>query len=114
MSQERRRKLLEWASNAGAVIVEDDYDGEFRYGDKPVPALAAASPGRVVYVGTFSKVLMPSLRLGYIVVPDALLDAVVAAKSIAANRTPSLEQAAACDFITSGEFLRHVRRMRML
>jgi GntR family transcriptional regulator/MocR family aminotransferase len=114
MSDERRRALVAWATRVGGWILEDDYDGEFRYAGKPLPSLASMSPDRVVYVGTFSKVLAPSLRLGYIVVPDALVDAVLAAKAIAANRTATLEQAVTSDFIASGQFLRHVRRMRVL
>jgi GntR family transcriptional regulator/MocR family aminotransferase len=114
MSDARRRDLVAWATRAGAWILEDDYDGEFRYTGTPVPALASLSPGCVVYAGTFSKVLSPSLRLGYLVVPDALVDAVVATKAIVANHTAIFEQAVICDFITSGQFQRHVRRMRVL
>ena len=114
MSDALRRDLVAWAPRADAWILEDDYDGEFRYTGTPVPALASLSPERVVYAGTFSKVLSPSLRLGYLVVPDALVDAVAATKAIVANHTAIFEQAVVCDFITSGQFQRHVRRMRVL
>lgn len=83
MSHERRQALVGWARRRNAWIVEDDYDGEFRYAGSPLPALASIEPSRVIYVGTFSKVLSPSLRLGYVVAPDALMDVLLAEKACA-------------------------------
>lgn len=114
LSLSRRTALIAWARAVDGWIIEDDYDGEFRYTGKPLPALAASAPERVLYVGTFSKVFAPSLRLGYVVAPERMVDAVLAAKTIFAARTPTLEQAALGDFIESGAFSRHIRRMRNL
>jgi GntR family transcriptional regulator/MocR family aminotransferase len=115
MSPRRRTALLEWARTAGAWVVEDDYDSEFRYVGRPLAALQGEDPdGRVVYCGTFSKVLTPALRLGYLVVPRQLAELFLAAKVRADLRTPPLEQAVLADFIAGGHFARHVRRMRVL
>jgi GntR family transcriptional regulator/MocR family aminotransferase len=115
MSPRRRVALFEWARRAGAWIVEDDYDSEFRYVGRPLAALQGEDPdGRVVYCGTFSKVLTPALRLGYLVVPRPLCDVFLAAKVRADLRSPPLEQAVLADFIAGGHFARHVRRMRVL
>ena len=111
----RRLELLRWASGAGAWIVEDDYDGEYRYGGRPLEALQGLDTGgRVVYVGTFSKVLFPALRLGYLVVPPDLVDAFVAARELSDRGSPVIEQSVLADFIAEGNFARHVRRMRAL
>jgi len=113
MSLGRRLELLEWARTAGAWIVEDDYDSEYRYERRPVPSLQGLDRSdRVLFVGTFSKVLFPSLRLGYLVVPRDLVDRVTALKSVTNRHAPLLDQAVLCDFITEGHFGRHVRRMR--
>jgi GntR family transcriptional regulator/MocR family aminotransferase len=113
MSLGRRLAVLEWARSNGAVIFEDDYDSEYRYSGRPVPALQGLDRhGSVVFAGTFSKVLFPSLRLGYLVVPRDLVDAVAAAQSVTNRHAPLLEQAILTDFITAGHFGRHVRRMR--
>jgi GntR family transcriptional regulator/MocR family aminotransferase len=113
MSLPRRLALLEWARQAGAMIFEDDYDGEFRYSGRPVPALQGLDRhGLVLYSGSFSKVLFPSIRLGYLVVPLDLMDAFAAAKSVTSRHAGVPEQAVLCDFITEGHFGRHVRRMR--
>lgn len=116
LSPDRRAALLDWARRADAWIFEDDYDSEFRYAGRPLPALQGESDAadRVIYCGTFSKVLSPSIRLAYVVVPPALLDAFVAAKAFADIQCPALEQAVLADFITQGHFARHIRRTRVL
>ena len=113
MSLARRLQLLEWARQSGAVILEDDYDSEYRYAGRPIPALQGLDrTGLVLYTGTFSKVLFPSLRLGYMVVPSHLVERFQAAKSITDRHAPLLEQAVLREFMTEGHFGRHVRRMR--
>jgi GntR family transcriptional regulator / MocR family aminotransferase len=113
MSLSRRLQLLEWAANSGALIFEDDYDSEYRYSGRPVRALQGLDrAGSVLFAGSFSKVLFPSLRLGYLVIPPDLLDYFAAAKSITTRHAQLLDQAVLCDFITEGHFGRHVRRMR--
>jgi GntR family transcriptional regulator/MocR family aminotransferase len=113
MSLARRLQLLEWARMSGAMILEDDYDGEYRYQGRPVPSLQGLDRhGLVMYTGSFSKVLFPSLRLGYLVLPPHLADRVSAILSVTSRHAPLLEQAALCDFITEGHFGRHLRRMR--
>jgi GntR family transcriptional regulator/MocR family aminotransferase len=115
MDAERRLALLRWAEESGAFILEDDYDGEYRYAGRPVAALQGLDrSGRVIYMGTFSKVLFPGLRLGYLVLPDALVDTFAAALSITSRSPPAVSQALVCDFITAGHFGRHIRRMRQL
>ena len=113
MSLARRLRLLEWAAKSGARILEDDYDSEYRYEGRPVPALQGLdSHGLVLFTGSFSKVLFPSLRLGYLVVPPDLVDCVSATLSVTSRHAALLEQAVLCDFITEGHFGRHLRRMR--
>jgi GntR family transcriptional regulator / MocR family aminotransferase len=113
MSLARRLRLLEWAGKSGALILEDDYDSEYRYAGRPVPALQGLDQhGLVLFTGSFSKVLFPSLRLGYLVVPSDLVDIVSATLSVTSRHAPLLEQAVLCDFITEGHFGRHLRRMR--
>jgi GntR family transcriptional regulator/MocR family aminotransferase len=115
MTLPRRLALLEWAARSGAWILEDDYDSEYRYAGRPLAALQGLDPaGRVIYAGTFSKVLFPSLRLGYLVVPADLVDAFVAARALADRHSPSVTQAALADFIDGGHFARHIRRTRAL
>jgi GntR family transcriptional regulator/MocR family aminotransferase len=113
MSLARRLQLLEWAGKSGALILEDDYDGEYRYSGRPVPSLQGLDRrGSVLFTGSFSKVLFPSLRLGYLVLPPELVDCVSAMLSITSRHAPLLEQAVLCDFIVEGHFGRHLRRMR--
>jgi GntR family transcriptional regulator / MocR family aminotransferase len=115
MSLARRLALLEWAQRAGAWIVEDDYDSEYRYTGRPLPALQGLdAEDRTVYLGTMSKTLFPSLRLGYLVVPPDLAHAFAAAKALMDRHAPSVEQAVLASFITEGHFARHIRRTRML
>lgn len=115
MSLARRLALLEWANQQGAWILEDDYDSEYRYSSRPLAALQGLdSEGRVIYIGTFSKVLFPALRLGYMVVPTDLVPIFVAARAVTDRHSPTLEQAVVSDFIAEGHFARHIRKMRML
>ncbi len=115
MSLSRRLALLDWAVRSGAWILENDYDSEFRYTGRPLAALQGLDrEGRVIYIGTFSKVLFPSLRLGYVVVPARLLDRFLAGRACAGLSSSLMEQAVLTDFLTQGHFTRHIRRMREL
>ena len=113
LSPRRRAEAARWAAGTGGVIIEDDYDGEFRYDRQPVGALQALAPEHVVYVGTASKTLAPGLRLGWLALPARLVDAVTDAKSQADAQTSSLEQLTLAEFIASGAYDRHVRRARL-
>jgi GntR family transcriptional regulator/MocR family aminotransferase len=115
MNLSRRLALLEWSREAHAWIVEDDYDSEYRFSGRPLEALHGLDrAGRVLYIGTFSKVLFPSLRLGYLVAPPELLKGLVATQRFRAVHLPLLEQLALADFMAEGYFVRHVRRMSLL
>ena len=113
MPAERRLKLLEWAQQRNAYIIEDDYDGALRYKGRPLSALQGIdTQGRVIYLGTFSKVLFPALRLAYIVLPEKLLNPFLQAKRIIDRGAPTLTQAAVADFMAEGHFVRHLRQLR--
>src|SRR5437868_3910680 len=113
MSLRRRVELLEWAERYLAAIVEDDYDSEFRFGGRPLDALHTIDTGgRVIYVGSFSKTMLPSLRLGFVVTPPSLTKAVRAAKCLTDWHTALPLQGAMTQFIESGAFARHIRKMR--
>ncbi len=115
LSLTRRLALLQWAARSGAWVMEDDYDSEYRYGGRPMPAMYGLDTyGRVIYVGSFSKTMFPSLRLGFIVVPDELVDAFAAARPRVEQHPPTLDQVILADFITDGHFARHTRRMRQV
>ncbi|HYU45392.1 MAG TPA: PLP-dependent aminotransferase family protein [Terriglobales bacterium] len=113
MSLRRRLTLLEWARKAGVMIFEDDYDSEYRYSGRPVPALQGLDrAGVVIFGGSFSAVMFPAMRLGYLVVPPEMVDVFAAAQSVSTHHPPLLGQAVLCDFISEGHFARHIRRMR--
>jgi len=109
----RRQALLRWARRNRALVVEDDYDGEFRYDGKPLESLQGLdTEGRVLYVGTFSRTIFSALRIGYLVAPRSLLPALTAAKWLSDRHTPTLEQEALAEFIATGMYERHLRRLR--
>jgi GntR family transcriptional regulator/MocR family aminotransferase len=113
LSLPRRLALLEWARGAGAWIVEDDFDSEFRYSGTPLASLQGLdASGRVLYVGTFSKTVYPALRLGYLIVPPELVERFRAAAAAFDHFSPTLDQATLARFIEEGHFTRHIRRMR--
>ena len=115
MSASRRMQLLNWAQGAGSWIIEDDYDSEYRFESAPVSSLQGLDHNaRVIYIGTFSKVLFPSLRLGYIVIPPDLVNHFVAVRSAMDIFPPYLFQETIKDFMREGHFARHIRRMRLL
>jgi GntR family transcriptional regulator / MocR family aminotransferase len=113
MSVARRLSLLRWAWSSGAVLFEDDYDGEFRYQGRPIPALQGLEPDApVMLAGSFGKVLFPALRLGYLVLPTGLVERVAALRSATVRHPPVLDQAVLAAFVEEGHLGRHVRRMR--
>jgi GntR family transcriptional regulator/MocR family aminotransferase len=115
MSASRRLQLLDWAQKYGAWVIEDDYDSEYRYQDLPISSLQGLDrTSRVIYIGTFSKTLFPSLRLGYMVIPPDLVDRFVAVRHAMDVYPPHLYQAVLTDFINAGHFSRHIRRTRMV
>ncbi len=115
MSASRRFQLLEWAQATGAWILEDDYDSEYRYESMPIASLQGLdSHAHVIYIGTFSKVLFPSLRLGYVVIPLDLVEQFRAVRRVMDLGPPTFFQEVLADFIAEGHFARHIRRMRVL
>lgn len=115
LSLERRLELLRWARANHAAIIEDDYDSEYRYGGRPLPALQGLEAGApVIYAGTFSNALFPALRLGYLVAPPNLAELFANAKFLIDRHTALFQQAVVADFIESGQFHRHLRRTRTL
>jgi GntR family transcriptional regulator/MocR family aminotransferase len=115
MSASRRLQLLDWAQSSGSWIIEDDYDSEYRYESMPIASLQGLDAhSRVIYIGTFSKVLFPSLRLGYLVLPPDLVDRFMAIRRTMDIGPPSFYQEVLADFISEGHFARHIRKMRVL
>jgi GntR family transcriptional regulator/MocR family aminotransferase len=115
LSLPRRLALLDWAMQNHAWIIEDDYDGEYRYVSRPLPALKSFDrDGRVLYSGTFSKVLFPGIRLAYLVVPEAEVERFENITQALAGGSPALTQTIVAAFITEGHFARHIQRMRKL
>jgi GntR family transcriptional regulator / MocR family aminotransferase len=115
MSASRRVEILQWAAKSGSWIMEDDYDSEFRFESRPIGALQGLdTSSSVIYLGTFSKVLFPALRLGYVVVPRSLVQAFSTVRDAADIFSSTLYQAVLTDFIREGHFARHLRRMRTL
>jgi len=115
MSLERRLLVLDWAQRAGAWIVEDDYDSEFRYDSRPLSSIQGLDRhGRVIYIGTFTKVLYPSLRLGYLVLPKDLVQPFIHARTQIDGHPSTFMQSVVADFIAGGHFAAHIRRMRTL
>jgi len=115
LSLERRTTLLHWAREHAAWILEDDYDSEFRYADRPLPALQGLDQaGCVIYVGTFNKTLFPALRLAYLILPDALIDGVREARAIGGQHPRVVDQAILSDFIEEGHYARHLKHARTL
>ena len=115
MSASRRLQLLAWAQDAGSWIIEDDYDSEYRYDSRPIASLQGLDQNsRVIYIGTFSKTVFPALRMGYVVIPEDLVDRFVAVRHAMDVGPPSFYQAVLTDFMNEGHYARHIRRMRIL
>ncbi|MDR6412266.1 UNVERIFIED_ORG: DNA-binding transcriptional MocR family regulator [Burkholderia sp. 1595] len=114
LSMVRRTALVAWARSSDAWIVEDDYDSELRYVGHPFPSLQGLAPDRVIYLGTFSKILFPSLRLGYAIVPEHLVPAFCGARSLMDRHPPSADQHSLAAFISEGHLDRHIRRVRLV
>ena len=112
---ERRMKLIDWANQSGGLIFEDDYDSQYRYNQRPIPSLQGLDHGkRTIYVGSFSKVVFPSLGIGYAVVPVGMIDGFRRALAMVGRPASKLDQLVLTDFINDGHFARHLRRMRTI
>jgi GntR family transcriptional regulator/MocR family aminotransferase len=115
MSLERRMAVLKWAARAGAFVIEDDYDSEYRFEGQPVPALQSLdNRSNVIFIGSFSKTMFPSLRMGYVVLPPSLVNCFVSFRYRTDFRNSTFDQAVLCEFIVDGHLARHLRRMRNL
>ena len=115
MSIERRMKLIEWANQTGGLIFEDDYDSEYRYSNRPIPSLQGLGDGeQTIYVGSFSKVVFPSLSMGYVVVPKSMISVVKKSLGLWSRPPSTIDQMILTDFIAEGHFARHLRRMRQV
>lgn len=115
MTLSRRLQLLRWALEHGVWVIEDEFDAEYRYFGRPVPALKSLDEGRsVIYIGTFTKMLFTSLRLGFVVLPERLVEAFAAARYVTDRHSPTLEQAVLAEFILEGHFGHHIRHMRQV
>ena len=115
LSIERRMKLIEWARKTGSLIFEDDYDSEYRYSHRPIPSLQGLGDGEnTIYVGSFSKVVFPSLSMGYVIVPKSMTDVVAKSLSLSSRPPATMDQMVLTDFIAGGHFARHLRRMRQI
>ena len=112
LAPEARAAVLAWAQRTGALVIEDDYDAEYRYDRAPVGAMQGLDPDRVAYAGTASKTLAPGFRLGWLVLPRDLVEPFAEAKLLADRGSPILDQLTFADFLSRGEFDRHLRRMR--
>ena len=115
MSLKRRIVLIDFARENNAYILEDDYDSEFRFSGSPLPCLQGLdNAGRVIYAGTMSKILFPSLRLGYLLVPEHLVDTMAKVRAVMDQHSSAIDQATLARFLTEGFFLSHVKRMRKI
>jgi GntR family transcriptional regulator / MocR family aminotransferase len=115
MTLARRRSLLAWAERHDGAVIEDDYDSEFRFGDRPLEPLRTLDmAGRVIYVGSFSKTLLPALRLGFMIAPPSLRSAVQAAKFLSDWHSPTVLQLALAEFLETGGFGRHLRKLNVV
>ena len=112
LSPARRAALVAWATRTGGLVIEDDYDAEYRYDREPIGAVQGLAPDRVVYIGSASKTLAPGLRLGWLIAPSAMVDRIALAKGLADQGSPTIDQLAFADFLDRGELDRHLRRMR--
>ena len=114
LSMARRQALVAWAQANGGWIVEDDYDSELRYAGHPFPAMQGLCPERVLYLGTFSKVMFPVLRMGYIIAPKELTKALAGARALIDRHSPTIDQLILAEYIRKGHFEAHIRRTRVL